>query len=198
MNSTLRSLLPLSGLSLAALLMAPGAQAHDASPPAARAHECGFTHYVRNGGSELVSTTLTVRNADMVNTATIERLTIRNGQGAVVFDAGPAAGQPLPLNTDFPATSPGGLNVTQVAPGGSVYLRSNHIWGNDGLPPLGAAGNEVGQSLSATVLVSKAGRRDLVSVSTTPRMRARRLDGGGSYREFETLASGNTTCQVLP
>lgn len=186
-------------LSLAAASTAADAAAADRERPthtATQLFHCGMTHFVRNAGTEIASTTITVRNADSFNSATIERLTVRDGQGRVLLDAGPAAGIALPLNTDFPFTA-AGTDITQVPPGGTVYLRSNHIWGNDGLPPLNAAGNEVGQSLSATVQVAKPGRRNLVFVQATPRIRSRRLDNGVA-RETDTLASASVPCVALP
>lgn len=156
--------------------------------------QCGLTHFVRNGGTEMASTAITVRNADPVYTATIARLTIRDGLGNVVHDSGTST--PLPLNTDFPNTFPGGRDITQIPPGGSAYLRSNHIWGNNGLPS-GAAGNEVGQSLSATLVITKDGPRNHLAVAVTPRIRERVLDPvTSSYRETTTRSSGNSLCDL--
>jgi hypothetical protein len=161
-------------------------------------YQCGMTHFVRNAGTEMVSTTLSVRNADSVYAATVLQLTIRDGEGNVVHESGPATATPLPLNTDFPTTFPGGKNITVVPPGGMVYLRSNHIFGNNGLPG-GAAGNELGQSLSASVTVAKEGRKGALFVSMTPRIRTRSPGPtAGSFVETTTLATGNTTCEPTP
>ena len=158
---------------------------------------CGMAHYVRNGGTELASTTIAVRNSDPTYAATITSLAIRDGQGRVLLEFGPATA-PLPLNTDLPLTYPGGRDITQVPPGGSVYLRSNHIWGHNGLPS-GDAGNEVGQLMTATLVISKEGPRSHITVSTTPRIRERVFNPvSGTYREGETHSSGNTVCDVFP
>ena len=134
---------------------------------------------------------------DPVHAATIAGLAIRDGEGRVLAQFGPGT-SPLPLNTDFPSTYPGGRDITQVPPGGSVYLRSNHIWGNNGLPS-GDAGNEVGQLMTATLAISKEGPRSHLAVSTTPRIRERVFNPtAGTFREGETRSSSHTTCDVFP
>jgi hypothetical protein len=160
--------------------------------------QCGMTHFIRSGGTEMVSSSISVRNADPMYPATIVQLTIRNGEGTVVHESGPAAGTPLPLNTDFPISFPGGKDITVVPPGGVVYLRSNHVWGNNGLPT-GAAGNEAGQSLSATVAVAKDGRRSNLFVTVSPRIRTRAAGSTpGSFVETDTRAIGHTVCEPTP
>lgn len=178
---------------LGALLMAPVL-----ASAATQTFRCGMTHFVRSGGTELASTTLSIRNADPGYTATVLQLTIRDGGGQIVHDSGPATATPLPLNTDFPNTYPGGRDIGQVPPGGGVYLRSNHIWGNNGLPS-GAAGNETGQQLSASIVLSKDGMKSALSVHATPRIRSR-VPGPtpGSFVETDTRASGNTVCEASP
>lgn len=158
--------------------------------------ECGATHYLRLAGTEIVSSTFSVRNADPANPATILRLTLRDGLGQVVHDSGPAVGTALPLNTDFPQTFPAGRDVTQVPPGGGVYLRTNHLFGNGSLPAA-AGGNEAGQLMSATLVVAKEGNRQLLSVHTTQRMRVRATTAIGAT-EAETRASGTEACQAQP
>jgi hypothetical protein len=160
--------------------------------------QCGMTHFIRSGGTEMASSSISVRNADPMHPATIVQLTIRNGEGTVVHESGPATGIPLPLNTDFPASFPAGKDVTVVPPGGVMYLRSNHIWGNNGLPS-GAAGNEAGQSLSATVMVAKEGRRSTLFVTVSPRIRTRAAGATpGSFVEADTRAIGHTVCEPTP
>jgi len=141
---------------------------------------CNAVHYVRKNVAELRSTSILIRNADLVNSATIERLTIRNVFGNVVHDSGPAAGVPIPLNTDF---SPD-LDITVVPPGASYYLRTNNIWGNNGLP-VSAGNNQAGQFMSVTVQVSKKGKKSLIYVSTRPRARERLVTQTGVTEGIE-------------
>jgi hypothetical protein len=159
---------------------------------------CGMNHYVRSGGTELVSSSIGVRNADLTHPATILRLTIRDGEGNVIHDSGPATANPLPLNTDFASTYPSGKNITIVPPGGAVYLRSNHLWGNNGLPT-GAPGNETGQMLNATLVVTKEGFRNALSVNSSQRMRSRTAGTTpGSFVETDTRATSSQACESFP
>lgn len=152
----------LSALSLA---LAPAAVP---AAPKTQTLACNVSHFVRAGGTEMRSASIVVRNYDLANAATVERITIRNVFGAVVHDSGPAAGVPIPLNTDFAVP----LDITTVPPGASYYLRTNHLWGNNSLPAADG-GNEAGQAMSAVVQVSKEGKEDLLVVSTRPRSRER-------------------------
>ncbi|MES2353653.1 MAG: hypothetical protein V4568_04465 [Pseudomonadota bacterium] len=149
---------------------------------------CNVVHYVRKNVAELRSTSILIRNADLVNAVTINRLTIRNVFGTVVHDSGPAAGVPIPLNTDF---SPD-LDISVVPPGASYYLRTNNIWGNNSLP-VSAGNNQAGQFMSATVQVSKNGKKNLVSVSTRPRARERIVTATGAIEGIEH-SSDSVTC----
>ena len=126
---------------------------------------CAIHHYVRDGGAELRTAGISIRNSDLANAAVIERVTVRNVFGDVVHDSGPAAGTAHPLNTDF--ASP--LDITTVPPGANYYLSTRHLWGLDGLP-VTAGGNQAGFLLSAILVIAKAdpsvpvfvGRRDTV------------------------------------
>src|SRR5881296_3113039 len=73
---------------------------------------CGAIHALRNSDSEILTGTISVRNIDLANAVTIERLTYRNFFGDVVHDSGPAIGVPHPLNADF--TPP--QDITVVPP----------------------------------------------------------------------------------
>src|SRR2546422_11168014 len=84
---------------------------------------CGAIHVLRNSDSEILTGTISVRNIDLANAVTIERLTYRNFFGDVVHDSGPAIGVPHPLNADF--TPP--QDITVVPPGATYYLSTNHI-----------------------------------------------------------------------
>jgi len=130
---------------------------------------CGSIHALRNSDAETFTASVVVRNVDLENAVTIERLTFRNFFGDVVHDSGPAIGVPHPPNADF--TPP--QDITVVPPGASYYLSTNHIWGNNPIP--GPAGNTQGGSMSVLVELSKAGDRDLVVVSSPLRDRQRFL-----------------------
>jgi len=116
---------------------------------------CGAFHFIRPG-LEIGTTSINFRNADLENEATIERLTIRDSAGDVVWDSGPATGVPHPLNTDYVPPR----NFTTIPPGASYYIATNHMWDNNVLP----AGNQEGQSLTAVVEYSKRGDPDLLFV----------------------------------
>jgi len=124
---------------------------------------CSAVHFLRAGGTELRSTSISLRNLDLVNPTTVERITIRNAFGDVVHDSGPATGAPHPLNTDFS----GGLDITVVPPGASYYIATTHIWGFGGIPDM----PESGQSMSATVRFSKEGNGALFAVGGENRTR---------------------------
>jgi len=128
---------------------------------------CGAIHALRNSDSEILTGTISVRNIDLANAVTIERLTYRNFFGDVVHDSGPAVGVPHPLNADF--TPP--QDITVVPPGATYYLSTNHIWGNNPIP--GPAGNAQGGAMSVVVEFSKDGSRDLVVVGSGLRDRQR-------------------------
>ncbi len=128
---------------------------------------CGAIHALRNSDSEILTGTISVRNIDLANAVTIERLTYRNFFGDVVHDSGPAIGVPHPLNADF--TPP--QDITVVPPGATYYLSTNHIWENNPIP--GPAGNAQGGAMSVVVEFSKDGSRDLVVVGSGLRDRQR-------------------------
>lgn len=158
---------------------------------ATQTFHCALSHYVRSNGTEMVSGSLAVRNADGVHPATILRLTIRDSDGVVLHDSGPALGTALPLNTDFPVSAPTGKDITRVPSSGSVYLRTGHLWGNNPLP----AGNEVGQQLAATLVVAKDGNKGALTATSTQRMRTRAAGGTpGSFVELDTRATNTLPC----
>jgi hypothetical protein len=135
---------------------------------------CSAVHFVRaEGGTELRTTVISLRNLDLVNSTTVERITIRNAYGDVVHDSGPATGQPHPSNTDF--TPP--LDITLVPAGANYYLATNHIWGINDIPPqTGQTPVEAaqgGQNMSATVQFSKEGKPALFVIGGSTRSRDR-------------------------
>jgi hypothetical protein len=149
---------------------------------------CNVAHFIRDNGAELRSASILIRNADLVNSVNVERITIRNTFGNVIHDSGPAAGVAFPLNTDFvPA-----LDISVVPPGATYYIRTNNIWGNNALP-VSAGNNQAGQSMSATVQISKHGKKDLVFVSTRPRSRERLVTQTGAVEGAER-SSDSATC----
>jgi len=178
---------PVLASSLAALLIAPLASA----APKTQTVFCGSSHHVRVGGAEQISTALNFRNADLVNAMTVDRITIRNVFGVVVHDSGPAAGTPHPLNTDF-ATP---LDITVVPAGASYYLRTNMIWGNASLPPA-SGGNEAGQSMQATVQVTKDGKKELAIVGANVRARERITLPTGLVNEGAEHSRNGVNCEV--
>jgi hypothetical protein len=175
-----------SALSLA---LAPAAVL---AAPKTQTLSCNVAHFVRAGGTEMRSASIAVRNNDLSNPATIERITIRNVFGAVVHDSGPAAGVLIPLNTDFAVP----LDITTVPSGASYYLRTNHIWGNNSLPAADG-GNEAGQAMTAVVQVSKEGKEDLLVVRTRPRSRERIITPAGASEGAER-SSDSGACTKLP
>ena len=149
---------------------------------------CGAVHFIRAQGTELRNTVISLRNLDLVNTALIERITVRNAFGDVVHDSGPATSQPHPLNTDFA----GGLDITSVPPGASYYIATNHIWPAGEIPPRdGVALAETGQNMAVTVQFSKEGKADLLQVSSISRTRERFGTGAERARD------GGACTQVL-
>ena len=75
------------------------------APPSADAKTfkvlCGGFHFVRAMGSEILTTSYSIRNGNLDDPVTIRRLTIRNLFGAVVWDSGEGTPTDHPLNTDF-------------------------------------------------------------------------------------------------
>lgn len=135
---------------------------------------CSATHFVRaEGGTELRTTKISLRNLDLVYPTTVERITIRNAYGDVVHDSGPATGQAHPLNADFTPA----LDITVVPAGANYYLATNHIWGSNDIPPqsgqtpLEAA--QGGQNMSATVQFLKEGNAALFVIGGSTRSRDR-------------------------
>lgn len=135
---------------------------------------CSATHFVRaEGGTELRTTKISLRNLDLVNPTTVARITILNAYGDVVHDSGPATTQAHPLNTDFTPA----LDITVVPPGANYHLSTNHIWGSNDIPPqsgqtpLEAA--QGGQTMSAIVQFSKEGKSALFVIGGTVRSRDR-------------------------
>lgn len=141
---------------------------------------CGAVHFIRAQGTELRNTVISLRNLDLVNPATVQRITIRNAFGDVVHDSGPATGDPHPLNTDFS----GGLDITHVPPGASYYLATSHVWPGGEIPPRdGMVLSETGQNMAATVQFSKDGKRDLFHVTAVSRTRERFGTGAERARD---------------
>lgn len=176
-------------ISVAGILLAPGLALAGSKN---QTFLCGAAHHLRVGGTEIRSTAINFRNIDLENPAVIERITIRNTHGAIVHDSGPAAGVPHPLNTDYAAP----LDITVVPPGGSYYLRTGHIWGNNALP-ITAGSGEAGQSMSAVVEVSKEGKKKLFSVGTRARARDRVVSPTGVASEGAERSSNSGDCELI-
>jgi hypothetical protein len=157
--------LGLAVASLATLALSAGA-----TLASTQTFSCGMNHYVRNGGAE-----------------------IRDLDGNAVYDAGPAIGIPYPLSQDFPNAYPGGKDITVVPPLGAMYLRTNQIWGNFGLPP-DIGGPEKGQVLTVWIVVSKQGPRNALAVGASQRIRSRIASSGA---ETDTRDTSATECQVV-
>lgn len=157
-----------------------------------QAVSCPGTHFVRVGGTEMRSTVIGLRNTDLENAATIERLTIRNAFGQIVHDSGPATSTPHPFNNAFP----GGLNITVVPPGATYFLATSDIWGLNGIP--GSGGNSQGFTLSITVESSKDGKADLLRVGTRLRSRERIETAAGVFEGAERSSNTGTCAEVKP
>jgi hypothetical protein len=82
-------------------------------------------HAFRVSGTELIYTVIGIRNLDLFNSMEIRRLMLRNHEGIVLSDTGPATANAHPVNTDF---SPS-LNITVVPPGGAGYLNTAMLFG---------------------------------------------------------------------
>jgi hypothetical protein len=154
---------------------------------------CGMNHYVRNGGAEMITSAFTIRNRDAMYPATVMRVTFRDIDGNVVYDAGPAIGIPYPLSLDFPNAHPNGRDTAIVPPLSATYLRTNQIWGNYALPPE-VGGPEMGQVLSVWIVVSKEGPRNTVAVGASQRIRSRNVSTG---QETDTRDTSATDCQLV-
>lgn len=155
---------------------------------------CSGAHFVRAGGTELRSTGIVFRNADVANAVTIERLTIRSAYGQVIHDSGPAIGVPHPVNPDFSVDLAGGLDITVVPPGANYFLGTTHIWGVNNIP----GGLSQGFLLAVTVEASKAGRPELFAVET--RVRSRELVAGpaGLVERAERSSDSGSCTSVKP
>ena len=138
---------------------------------------CGGVHAVRanpaTGVSEMFLTNVALRNLNDNDPVTIERITIRDPFGEVVYDGGPAIGAPFPQNTDFQPP----LDVTVVPAGGAYYLWTKNIWGDFPIP----AGNQHGFALTFVVQFSTPGSSDLVTGVASTVVRQRVTDTSGAF-----------------
>ena len=148
---------------------------------------CPFSHFQRVGGTEIRTSTLGFRNADLANAATIERITMRNAFGQIVQDSSPATGTPHPPSGPF-----GGVDVTVIPPGANLFLVSNDLWGLENVP--GAAGPAQGFSMSVRVQVRKEGKADLLVVSSRQRTRDRVIGPSGIPSEGAERATNIVHC----
>ena len=127
---------------------------------------CGGVHAVRSnpsiGLSEMFYTSIAVRNHNTLESVTIQRITIRDSFGAIVFDGGPATSTPFPPNRDF-SISGEPLDITVVPPSTTHYLATKDIWGDSPIP----SGNQNGNSLTINLQFSTLGKSDLVFVSVS-------------------------------
>ena len=154
---------------------------------------CGGFHLVRTnasiGLSEMFETSIGVRNQNSDDAVTIERITIHDVFGNVVYDAGQAVGVAFPLNTDF---SPP-LNITVVPANGNYYLFTRHIWGLQPIP----AGNQNGFSVTIAVQYSTSGKADRVVVAASNVVRQRIQTGPTSFAEGEEHTRVRQECQPI-
>jgi len=134
---------------------------------------CRAQHLVRFDGTELIYTTISLRNANAAHDVTIERLTFRDFFGVVVHDSGPAIGVPHPLNSDIAPPH----DITVVPRGASFYLRTQHIWGRDPIP----GGDQRGYNMTAVIEFSTKGNPALFFTS---------MNGVTRERDPETMAEG--------
>src|SRR5438067_10544403 len=121
---------------------------------------CGGVHTPRTQTSEMFDTAVSIRNANLERPADVRitRLTIRDFFGNVVDDFGEAAtpARPIPTNKDIPPSF--NFDVTTVPPGASYYLTTTNIYGNNFLPSMPGAGNNISIALEFTT----SGDPDLV------------------------------------
>jgi hypothetical protein len=139
---------------------------------------CSASHFVRQAGLEIQFSIVAFNNGDLVNPATIERITVRDFDGSVIHDSGPEVGVPHPLSSGFFPL----LDITQVPPGAIYTLATSDIWGFNSipsviLPPPGAI-LRTGTALSVTVKFSKNGKRDLFDVQGRRVARDRFINAG--------------------
>jgi len=129
---------------------------------------CPVSHFVRMQGTEIRVTSMSFRNGDPVNPATIDKITIYDVFGIPVFDE--VAGN-YPLNRDIP----GGLDISTVPPNANYYLGTNHIWDTNSIPDLGDGhdGNSRGFNMTAVIQYSKRGDPKLFTVGVRARTRER-------------------------
>lgn len=175
---------------LAALALSAGA-----AQAATQTFACGMYHFVRNQNTEMITSAFTVRNHDAKFPATLMRVTIRNIDGQIVHDSGPAIGIPHPLSFEFPNAHPNGRDTALVPPLGTTYLRTNQIWGNAPLPSE-VGGAEMGQLMTAWIVVSKAGPPHALAVTASQRVRTLSATPTGG-RETDTRDSTATECQIV-
>lgn len=160
----------------------------------ARRIRCGISHFVRNNGTEIRSAVVIFNNGDVVNPATIERITIFDFFGNVVHDSGPAIGVPHPLNTDFVPP----VDITVVPPGAAFYLSTNLIvtggiaWDANPIPL--PNGNDRGQAMGVVVQFSKEGNPKLFQVHGRARSRQRVQTSQGFSTQGTELSSNLLFC----
>jgi hypothetical protein len=155
---------------------------------------CPAGHAFLAGNAEFRTTGISFRNLDLVNTTTIERITIRNVFGQIVHDSGPAIGVQHPLNTDFPVEYPTGLDITVVPPGAAYYLMTNQIWGVASVP---GSSNSQGFTLTVTVEYSKDGKTDLLLVGSRVRSRDVVVNPNGTLSQRGERGSDSSPCTKL-
>jgi len=153
---------------------------------------CTAAHYVRNGEQELQTTAIIFNNGDENNPVTIERITLWSFFGVVVHDSGPAIDIDHPVNDDFDIDN----DITVVPPGATYYLRTNHIFGNDAIPP-NLGGNKAGSPMAVVVEWSTKGKSGNFVVHVRRRARERVNLGGGNFGEGAETISADSVCFKL-
>jgi hypothetical protein len=162
---------------------------------ATQTFSCGMYHFVRNQNTEMITSAVVIRNLDAMFPATVMQITLRDIDGKIVHDSGPAVGIPHPRSFDFPNAHPNGRDMTAVPPLGTSFLRSSQIWGTGPLP-LEVGGPEMGQLLTAWIVVSKQGPRNALAVTASERVRSLAATPGG-LRETDTRDNRATECQAV-
>ena len=152
----------LKSLVVVALAMAPTLATADTL-----IFRCYAAHFVRATGpaipnpggiapTELRSTVIFLNNGDLQYRASVERVTVRDGDGTVVFDSGPKTPNP------YPPTLSLGKDLTNIPPGATFSLGTVNLWGFGDPPFVLGIPNYVDRlaltgGLSITVEVFKRG-----------------------------------------
>ena len=157
----------------------------DAAKRRTKVTRCAIAHFFRNVGAEMVFTIIEFNNGDLTGTVRIDRITIRNSFGDVVWDSGPAIGVSHPLNTDY--TPP--LDITSVPNGATYYLPTTAIWGLFAVNT-----NQEGFHMSVTVQWSTLGSTSKFKIMAERTARVRIDNGNGTFSQRGETSRKNGQC----